>query len=103
MTQNEILLEMIKRQLSPETINSILYNCIITIAWMDTIIEDHAQELKDPMSDIIINLSNTDESISQMIYIAKKIARDVLRDGSIPIKATKDNIIFFPPWGIKQK
>ncbi len=54
---------------------------------------------------ILDSFRNSDSKIESCLTLTDLLAKDGIAasKGSVPVKAKKDNIIAFPPWGIKMK
>ena len=103
MTREEILERLIAQQIDGEKANTILYNSFLLISWLEEIAKEHSEYYiqAKPLFD---HFRSNNLAAGNCLALTDLLAlHGITRARSSLKKAQKDNIIQFPPWGIKLK
>lgn len=95
---------MIANDISGEEANLILYNAFLIISWLELLLGLNHEEAYIQLKPFIDNFRGGNVVTQRGLALTDLLAKEgLVKSNQIPIKAKRDNIINFPPWGIKLK
>lgn len=102
MTKEEMLERIIDTKIAVEEITTILYNSFLIIAWVEAVAKKNP-DFYISIKPLLDSYRTNNPGAQESLMIADLLAEEGVRRASAksPEKAKKDNIIAFPPWGIK--
>ncbi|KKN40808.1 hypothetical protein LCGC14_0729500 [marine sediment metagenome] len=105
MTKEEILERIIANEISASEINTILYNALLVISWIELIALETDELFYLQIKPILDEFRMGNEKARKGLALTDLLAREGIQQskGLTEMKAKKDNIVQFPPWGIKMK
>lgn len=106
MTKEEILERMIANEITGEEANLILYNSFLLISWIEAIAIETDPLFHTRINPFINSFMKVNPKATAGLIITDLMAKEgilSLRESSKEEKAKKNNIIDFPPWGIKMR
>ncbi len=101
MTKEEILERIIANEISGVEANRLLYDSFLLISWMEIIAVKTDHKFHLLIKPLIEAYKNNNPKARKGLELT-----DLLAMGAIEVvkdKVREDNIIPFPPWGIKMK
>jgi len=105
MTREEILKRFIANEISGEDANSIIYNALLLLSWIEMIALENNPDFYVQVKPILDSFRESDKKVESCLVLTNLLAKSGIAASKSPVqtKAKKDNIIAFPPWGIKMK
>lgn len=99
MTKEEILERLIEKEISGEEANRLLRNLFLYFSWIEALLKEESPDFYDLYKDIFDSFRGDSDTVRRILKLSDSLAKDGVRIKTE--KANKDNILFFPPFGIK--
>ena len=100
MTKEQILERLIEKEISGENANRLLRNLFLYFSWLELLLMKEDPDFYELYKDIFDYFRGDSELVRKVLKLTDSMARDGVSLKTE--KANKDNILFFPPFGIKQ-
>ncbi len=100
MTKEEILKRIIEKEIPGDQANRIIYNSFLFFSWLEALTKRNEPDLFILLEPIFTAYKEENFPTKQVPKLTAALTEEGLFRKGMGKKAQKDNIIFFPPWGI---